>query len=257
MGIGMDIANKYQYNSNVVNNYKIKNINSQNEKITSQINKSVQFKELQNRIKLSRKNSAPEYLFDEKGRKILYSALNEENNLEEEKNRWKNELMINKNNYSNKNYKKKSYDLFEGRSKINEDELLNDFILNYNKKGEEIRNRYMSQLINKGIWMPNIEKKSYNSIIIFDWDDTLFPTTFLISKGVLNSFLQLTKIEKRKISKLENLILELLTLSVEKGDVYIITNADKGWVEYSSKLFYPSISDILDKIIIISAKNNY
>ena len=62
---------------------------------------------------------------------------------------------------------------------------------------------------------------------------------------------------KKRLQELEELVHKLLTLSIDKGDVYIITNADKVWVEIFSKLIYPRISDILQKIKIISAKNKY
>jgi FMN phosphatase YigB (HAD superfamily) len=156
--------------------------------------------------------------------------------------------------------KKMSYDINDSKQNI-DDENDNNFTLNNKitncKKGEDIRNRYISQLINKGIWIPNIKEKKYNSIIIFDWDDTLLPTSFLNSKGTYNAFRQFTKNERKRLLELENLVLQLLTLSVKKGDVYIITNADKKWIENSSKIFYPSISNILKKIKIISAKNKY
>ena len=115
----------------------------------------------------------------------------------------------------------------------------------------------MNKLISKGIWIPNNEEKKYNSIIIFDWDDTLLPTTFLESKGIFESVIEFTKFEKQKLTEIEDIILQLLTLAVDKGDVYIITNADKGWVEYSSRIFYPSLSYILKKIKIISAKSKF
>ena len=265
MGIGIEIPSR-MYNSNyLISNYFEKESSknaSEDENKKSNANISIHFEELQKRIKNPRKNYAPEYLFDEKSRKLFYSVLfpkkeeEKENNINIDKNKWKDELIISDINDIN-TYKKRSYDLGEGANKINEDETSNDFILNYYKKGEELRKRYMSQLINKGVWIPNIQRKKYNSIIIFDWDDTLLPTSFLISKGIFNSYLELTKFEKKRLSELEDLVDKLLTLSVDKGDVYIITNADKGWVEYSSKLIYPSISNILQKIKIISAKSEY
>ena len=45
--------------------------------------------------------------------------------------------------------------------------------------------------------------------------------------------------------------------AVEKGNVYIITNAGNGWVEYSAKRFYPSIIGVLSKLKIISARGEY
>ena len=251
--MGIEIPNKHLFNSgNYISNFNSKKQDISDDQNIEQINKSEHFKELQNRIIPYRNNSAPEYLFDEKSRKLFYSVLfqdeeNKEDELNTEKNKWKNDLNI--------LYKKHSYDMSERKNKINDS--LNDFVLNYYKKGEELRNRYMSQLINKGVWMPNIEKKKYNNIIIFDWDDTLLPTSFLVLKGILTPYMKLSKYETKKILELEELILQLLTLAVDKGNVYIITNADKCWVEYSSKLIYPRISNILRKIKIISAKNNY
>ena len=264
MGIGIEIPTKMYNPNSLISNYLDKESSkndSEEEHKKSNVNISIHFEELQKRIKIPRKkSSAPEYLFDEKSRKLFYSVLfskkEEEKDLDIEKKKWKNKLILSGNDDINF-YKKKSYDMGEGINKINEDENTDDFILNYYKKGEELRKRYMSQLINKGVWMPSIERKKYNSIIIFDWDDTLLPTSFLISRGIFNSYLELTKFEKKRLSDLEDLVDKLLTLSVDKGDVYIITNADKGWVEYSSKLVYPSISNILQKVKIISAKSKY
>ena len=255
--MGIEIENKNMfYSGHFISDFNSKKKDiSDEQNLKEQINKSDHFKELQNRMIPQRNNSAPEYLFDEKSRKLFYSVLfkNEENKEDEqlntEKNKWKNEMDI--------YYKKHSYDMSEREIKNKEDESLNDFVLNYYKKGEELRNRYMSQLINKGVWMPSIDKKKYNSIIIFDWDDTLLPTSFLVSKGILTPYMKLSKYETQKILELEELILQLLALAVDKGNVYIITNADKCWVEYSSKLIYPRIKNILQKIKIISAKNKY
>ena len=69
--------------------------------------------------------------------------------------------------------------------------------------------------------------------------------------------MKIPKIEVEKLLKLEQAVLKLLTEAVEKGNVYIITNAGDGWVEYSAKRFYPSIMPILEKIQIISARGQY
>ena len=63
--------------------------------------------------------------------------------------------------------------------------------------------------------------------------------------------------DKEKILKIEQSVFLLLTESIEKGNVYIITNAGKGWVEYSANRFYPSIVELLPKIEIISARGEY
>jgi FMN phosphatase YigB (HAD superfamily) len=99
--------------------------------------------------------------------------------------------------------------------------------------------------------------KKKNSIIIFDWDDTLLPTSFLTPGGVFDENIKLREIDNEKLLNLERAVLKLLTEAVEKGNVYIITNAGNGWVEYSANRFYPSIMPILEKIKIISARGQY
>ena len=44
---------------------------------------------------------------------------------------------------------------------------------------------------------------------------------------------------------------------MEKGEVFIITNAAYGWVEFSSKKLYPLTYNILKRIKIISARGIY
>lgn len=39
------------------------------------------------------------------------------------------------------------------------------------------------------------------------------------------------------IKKLDEMVEKLIQMTTSKGEVYIITNATKGWVEYSSKLY--------------------
>ena len=124
-------------------------------------------------------------------------------------------------------------------------------------KSEIIRKVYYSKLLLKRVWVPLNDSQRHNNLIIFDWDDTLLPTSFLLYKNKIDSQNKLNEKDQAKINKLENLVKNLLTLSLSKGDVYIITNSGEGWVEESTQKFYPNIKDILDKIEIISARKDY
>ena len=132
-----------------------------------------------------------------------------------------------------------------------------EFSLKCYKKSENIRKVYYSQLLLKRVWIPLNDSQRHNNLIIFDWDDTLLPTSFLLSKNMIDNENKICEKDRTKINKLEQLVSNLLTLSLSKGDVYIITNSGEGWVEESTKKFYPNIKDILEKIEVISARKDY
>ena len=136
-------------------------------------------------------------------------------------------------------------------------EIIQEFELNYYRTADNLRYSYIQKLVSKAVFLPKNKPKTHNSLIIFDWDDTLLPTTFLTQGGIFNDNLILTESEKKKIQKLENSALHLLNMAIEKGEVYIITNAGLGWVEYSAEKFYPNIVEILQKIKIISARGEW
>ena len=121
---------------------------------------------------------------------------------------------------------------------------------------EKIRNSYYSKLITKNIWNTMDKKKTLNNIFFFDWDDTLLCTSYLVPTGALND-INISKKDKDIINNLDNLIFQLLSKTVEKGYVFIITNGASGWVELSSKKFYPRTAEILSQVKIISARGLY
>ena len=94
-------------------------------------------------------------------------------------------------------------------------------------------------------------KRKYNSIIFFDWDDTFLCSTFLLKNN------EKKKISQEYFSKLENLIYDILYKSINYGDTYIITNSNKNWVIYTSMKFFPKIIQLFNKINIISARDAY
>ena len=132
-----------------------------------------------------------------------------------------------------------------------------DYELDFYKNENDIRKSYLAKLISKNVWNPNNKDKKYNNIIIFDWDDTLLPTSFLSPGGIFSPNIKLTKDDTLKLIELEKIVYKILNNAIQKGDVFIITNAGKGWVEFSASRFYPNIIDILPKLNIISARAEY
>ena len=134
-----------------------------------------------------------------------------------------------------------------------------NFVLNFIKFGGETRGSYFNKLIINGLLTSseNKNKFKYNSIFILDWDDTLLCTTVLSPCGYFDDNMIILPSKMEKIKKLEILVKKLLTITTEKGDTYIITNSEPGWVEYSCKRFFPNAFVLLDKIKIISARGIY
>lgn len=91
------------------------------------------------------------------------------------------------------------------------------------------------------------------NIIILDWDDTLFPTTW-----VNMNKLKLDKTNITTFSNLDGLLIKLLNNLKKLGDVIIITNAMIIWINTCLKVL-PKTKAILNKynIGIISAREDY
>lgn len=111
----------------------------------------------------------------------------------------------------------------------------------------------MSKLAQEKIWLRQQEKpKSHQTCIIFDWDDTLLCTTFLNPTNSVNFDIPLNV--KLQLKKLEKAAYSILSECLKYGDVYIITNAADGWVEFSSRKYMPKLVKILPKVTVMSAR---
>ena len=133
------------------------------------------------------------------------------------------------------------------------------------KTSKELRQNYISKLIQTNNWTPtsttyknstNKKQHYFNQIIIFDYDDTLLCTTYLCPNGVFIEDMLLSDEESELLAKIEFSALRLLTLAIDSGaDVYLVTNSDKGWIEYSTEKYLPSIYNILSKVNVMSARS--
>jgi len=59
------------------------------------------------------------------------------------------------------------------------------------------------------------------------------------------------------MNRIEDIAVEVLSKSLEKGEVYIITNAAPGWVEYSTSTYYKKLIPLIERVKIISARGLY
>lgn len=116
----------------------------------------------------------------------------------------------------------------------------------------------MQRLSHQKVWLSPLQqpKKSQN-LVVFDWDDTLFPTTHLhpVDESDYNNLL---KKYARHLNAIEDRVVNLLETCLKQSKVVIITNARKGWVEFSSKKFLPRVHFLIMKYItIVSARVQY
>lgn len=119
------------------------------------------------------------------------------------------------------------------------------------------RKEYIQRLSNMKIIRPQRQSKSHQTLVIFDWDDTLFPTTYLRHVG-FEKIETDAKIQKA-LSKIDGSVVKLLQKAVRVGITYIITNAVKNWVEMSCEKCLPMTYKFIksSQISVISARSEY
>jgi len=191
-----------------------------------------------------------ERTFYENAAKLRHQSLDDGKPLEMEHN-------IEKDEERNNNHLNDSSILDATINSVLNSSTIYDYELKLFKRGEDLRRSYISKLITTKIWQPTKKEKKHNTMIIFDWDDTLLCTSYLTPTGIFNEDFELSEKDKDKLSKLESYVVKILKLAIAKGDTYIITNAAPGWVEYSAERFYPEVKEILSKVTIVSARGEY
>ena len=91
------------------------------------------------------------------------------------------------------------------------------------------------------------------SIIIYDWDDTIIPTTYIMNNR---------KIPEKYMNCLEFIqknVYDIITHCILLHRTqYIVTNSQEKWVDDCLKRFFPKCSKLISKYVkIISASDNY
>lgn len=95
-----------------------------------------------------------------------------------------------------------------------------------------------------------------NTIIIIDWDDTLYPTSWTVENNI-----DLTNPKSRYkyikyFEKLDDNLNAMLTVMMTMGEVVIITNAMPEWVELSLSVL-PKTKKTMKNVEVISARARY
>ena len=96
----------------------------------------------------------------------------------------------------------------------------------------------------------------YKTIIILDWDDTLFPTSWLLQNNINMNDEEVRKKYFKNFAKLDNIVSKLLLKCLQSGTVIIVTNALPIWIKVSSSVL-PETVKMFKSIKIISARHQY
>jgi hypothetical protein len=95
------------------------------------------------------------------------------------------------------------------------------------------------------------------TLVIFDWDDTLFPTSSLQLQGLLHADFVLCKEQVEEFLRLADSVEKILRSALQFGRVVIVTNAQEGWVETCCAKMMPSLLSLFPEVDIVSARSTY
>jgi len=95
------------------------------------------------------------------------------------------------------------------------------------------------------------------TLIIFDWDDTLFPTSWMQSRRLFDAKATLSNEDVAQLEQMAERARMTLQLALQIGKVVIVTNAQHGWIQMSCTKFMPSLVSLLKTMDIVSARSTY
>lgn len=85
--------------------------------------------------------------------------------------------------------------------------------------------------------------------LVFDWDDTLFPSTSL--QETKDGLVPDKSLEEHFCKVLEE------ALRLAPDGTYIVTNALEGWVQQCVQSFYPAALPLLERVQVVSARQRF
>lgn len=99
---------------------------------------------------------------------------------------------------------------------------------------------------------------SSNTIIFFDWDDTMLASTVLVTNGV-NLSTRVVPLEiVQQFESLQDQVIAIIEAAFKfTKNVFVITNAERGWVELSAQKFMPRVFPYVGKMRVFSARSTF
>eukprot|EP00933_Yihiella_yeosuensis_P046069 TRINITY_DN41537_c0_g1_i1.p1 TRINITY_DN41537_c0_g1~~TRINITY_DN41537_c0_g1_i1.p1 ORF type:complete len:243 (+),score=51.58 TRINITY_DN41537_c0_g1_i1:384-1112(+) len=96
------------------------------------------------------------------------------------------------------------------------------------------------------------------TLLIFDWDDTILPSSWVQRQGLrLDESSQVKPHHREELAKVARVAATTLRTAKQLGTVVLITNAERGWIELSCMKFLPSLYPLLEGVKLVSARTTY
>jgi len=143
-----------------------------------------------------------------------------------------------------------------GQSTVIDDSLIGKRASNVDELNDQddFRINFLRKLAYLKVWVPQAQRPpKHQTVLVFDWDDTLLCTSYLVSKG--NN--RLPRHVEQYLCSTQQVARRLLERALQSGHTFIITNAKNGWVEHSAAKWAPGLLPVLQKVRVISARSKY
>jgi len=96
------------------------------------------------------------------------------------------------------------------------------------------------------------------TLFIFDWDDTVLPSTWVQRQGLrLDNASVVTSEQLAILAEVADAAGKTMRAARQHGTVVLVTNAERGWIELSCRKFLPTLSPMLENVRMVSARTTY
>jgi len=96
------------------------------------------------------------------------------------------------------------------------------------------------------------------TFFIFDWDDTVLPSTWVQRQGLrLDAASTLNADQREVLAEVAVAAGKTLRAARQHGTVVLVTNAERGWIELSCQKFLPTLSPMLENVKLVSARTTF
>lgn len=96
------------------------------------------------------------------------------------------------------------------------------------------------------------------ALVVWDWDDTLCPTTWLCREGLSLRGQAPTPAQQAALDAVDEHVCRTLRAALRLGTNVIVTNAERGWVELSARAWLPKVEQLCRRgVRVVSARSAY